>query len=224
MEFTPMIILAQKGSKIYPNTSLPITLWLKVDCKDKIIYMQNNYNKYTTGNDLVPISIDKENPKILKDVVLSVSDKDLKKVFDFIKEKYLFLINVVNCAIMDYSIMEYTYINRFKPIVVDGFYTNIISPKRFKELPVELYLYCNGIFYDDERNLYTLLMCNNYNKKNKFEDCVSVSIDRYEPKLVNDVELNISKEDFDKVKDFIRSHYDFLDKYIKNELDIDDIY
>jgi len=40
MEFTPMIILAQKGSKIYPNTNLPITLWLKYDDKKKIIYMK----------------------------------------------------------------------------------------------------------------------------------------------------------------------------------------
>lgn len=223
MEFTPMIILAQKGSKIYPNTTLPITLWLKYNNK-KIIYMQNNYNKYTTGDDLVPISIDKDNPQILSDVKLNVSDKDLKKVFDFIKGKYKLLVNAINGTNMDYSIMEYTYINKFKPTVVDGFFVNGVGAKHFKDLPVDLYFYCNGIDFDDYRDLYTFLMVNNYSKNSRFEDCITVTIDKDNPKLVYDVKLGISKDDFDKVKNFIKRNYDTLDKYTKDKMGTKDLY
>lgn len=216
MEFTLMTILAQKGSTIYPNTNLPITLWLKPDQK-KIIYMQNNYNKYTTGNDLIPISIDKDNPQILSETPINVSDKDLKKVLNFIKKKYQSLINMVDDVAMDYSIMEYTYINKFKPTVVDGFFTNQIGAKHYKNLPVDLYLYCNNIKYDDERNLYSLLMVNTYDKIRGFENCVTVSIDKDNPQLLYDVELKISNEDFAKVQEFIKRNYDFFDRYIKDE-------
>ena len=48
----------------------------------KIIYMQNNYEKYTTGNDLIPITIDKENPSLLEDVKLKVKEKDFQKVIN----------------------------------------------------------------------------------------------------------------------------------------------
>jgi len=223
MEFTPMIILAQKGSKIYPNTTLPITLWLKCDNK-KIIYMQNNYNKYTTGNDLIPISIDKDNPRLLENVILNVKEKDLKKVFSFIKEKYQALIDMVNGVDMDYSIMEYTYINRFKPTVVDGFFVNEISPRNYPSLPVYLYLYCDNIDYDDGRNPYTLLMSNKVGCKVGFEHCVTVSIDKENPQLVYDVKLGITQEEFKRVQDFIRRHYDFLVDYTKsNDMDIGDI-
>lgn len=224
MEFTQMIILAQKGSKIYPNTTLPITLWLKVDSEDKIIYMQNNYNKYTTGDDLVPISIDKENPQLLKNVKLNIKDDDFKKVVDFIKEKYRSLVDTVNGIGMDYSIMEYTYINRFKPTVVDGFLVNNISPKDYPHLPVDLYLYCNGCDFDDERNLYTLLMKNTLDNKSGFEQCVTVSIDKVNPKLVYDVKLGISEESFKQIQEFIRKNYDFLVKYTEaDNISIEDI-
>lgn len=223
MEFTPMIILAQKESKIYPNTTLPITLWLKIDNK-KIIYMQNNYNKYTTGNDLIPISIDKDNPRLLENVTLNVKEKDLKKVFDFIKEKYKSLIDMVDGVDMDYSIMEYTYINRFKPTVVDGFFVNGIGPRDYPSLPVNLYLYCDDIEYDDERDLYTLLMSNKVGYKGGFEHCVTVSIDKENPQLVYDVKLGITKEEFKRVQDFIRRHYDFLVEYTKsNDMGIGNI-
>ena len=218
-----MIILAQKGSKIYPNTNLPITLWLKLD-NQKIIYMQNNYNKYTTGNDLVPISIDKNNPKLLEDVELNVKKRDLKKVLNFIKEKYQILIDTIKGVDIDYSIMEHTYINKFKPTVIDGFFVNGISPKDYPSLPVDLYLYCDNVDYDDERDLYTLLMCNKVGYKGGFENYVTVSIDKENPRLVYDVELGITKEEFKRVQDFIKRHYDFLVEYTKsNEMDIVDI-
>lgn len=224
MEFTPMIILAQKGSSIYPNTDLPITLWLYDNGrKENIIYMQNNYDKYTTGNDLIPISIDKVNPQLLVDTRLNVSTEDLNKVFDFIKSKYNSLIDMINGFAMDYAIMEYTYINKFKPTVVDGFFTDTITAKHYKELPVDLYLYCNNINYDDERDLYTLLMVNTYDKKGCFDDCVTVSIDKENPRLVYDVELGISEKDFNEVKKFIIKHYDFFDSYIKGKVDISDL-
>ena len=62
--------------------------------------MQNNYNKYTTGNDLIPISIDKDNPKLLEEVELNVKEKDLKKVLNFIREKHQILIDTsyTNCG------------------------------------------------------------------------------------------------------------------------------
>ncbi len=211
-----MIILAQKGSSIYPNTDLPITLWLKLD-KQKIIYMQNNYNKYTTGDDLVPISINKDDPKLLRDVKLNVEQNDLKKVLNFIKEKYRTLINVVDGKEIDYSLMEYTYINRFKPTVIDGFFVNCINPKRYPDLPVYLYLYCNNVDYDDERNLYTLLMCNRLDDKVGLENFVTVSIDKDDPQLVYDVELAIPEETFKKVRDFIKKHYVFLNNYIEDK-------
>ncbi len=53
--------------------------------------MKNNYNKYTTGDDLITISIDKDNPKLLYDVELNVSENDFKKVQEFIKRNYDFL-------------------------------------------------------------------------------------------------------------------------------------
>ena len=224
MEFTPMIILAQKGSTIYPNTNLPITLWLKMD-DQKIIYMQNNYEKYTTGNDLIPITIDKENPSLLEDVKLKVKEKDFQKVINFIKEKYEALINRVEGIEMDYSIMEYTYINRFKPTVIDGFFVNGINKKDYPSLPVNLYLYCDNINYDDERDLYTLLMQNSHQKSRGFENYVTVSIDKENPQLVYGVELGISLEEFKKVQEFIKRHYDFLINYTKShDMDIGDIF
>ncbi len=219
-----MIIIAQKGSKIYPNTNLPITLWLKYDNK-KIIYMQNNYNRYTTGNDLVPISIDKDNPKLLENVELNVKKKDLKKVLNFIKEKYQILLDTVNGVNIDYSIMEHTYINKFKPTVIDGFLVNGICAKNYKNLPVDLYLYCDVNEYDDERNLYTLLMQNTHKHNKRFEDYVTVNIDRDNPQLVYDVKLGISKEEFKKVQNFIKRHYYFLKMYTdRHDMDISDIY
>lgn len=219
-----MIILAQKGSTIYPNTNLPITLWLKID-NQKIIYMQNNYNKYTTGNDLIPISIDKEKPKLLEDIQLNVKEKDLKKVLNFIKEKYQSLMDTVNDVAMDYSIMEYTYINRFKTTVIDGFFVNGINAKDYLSLPVNLYLYCDNISYDDERNLYTLLMQNSHQKSPGFEDYVTVSIDKENPSLVYDVELGIPEEEFKKVQAFIKRHYDFLVNYTNSkDMDIVDLH
>lgn len=219
-----MYILAQKGSKIYPNTNLPITLWLK-EGKEKIIYMQNNYNKYTTGNDLVPISIDKDNPQLLEDVTLNVKEKDLQKVFNFIKKKYQSLIDMINEVSWDYSIIEYTYINRFRPTVVDGFFTNTISARHYKNLPVNLCLYCDCIPYDDERDKMTLLMQNTHEHDNRFEDYVTVSIDKYNPQLVYDVELGIPEYEFKQVQDFIRKHYKFLKEYTEsNEMGIGDIF
>ena len=225
MEFTPMIILAQKGSKIYPNTNLPITLWIKYDGKKKIIYMQNNYNKYTTGNDLIPISIDKDNPKLLEEVELNVKEKDLKKVLNFIREKHQILIDTINGIDIDLSIMEYTDINRFKPTVIDGFFVNGISARDYHSLPVDLYLYCDVNEYDDERDLYTLLMQNTHKSNRRFEDYVTVSIDKENPQLVYDVKLGIPKEEFKRVQDFIKRHYDFLKEYTeRDDMDIGDIH
>ena len=225
MEFTPMIILAQKGSKIYPNTNLPITLWLKYDDKKKIIYMQNNYNKYTTGNDLIPISIDKDNPKLLEEVELNVKEKDLKKVLNFIREKHQILIDTINGIDIDLSIMEYTDINRFKPTVIDGFFVNGISTRDYHSLPVDLYLYCDVNEYDDERDLYTLLMQNTHKSNRRFEDYVTVSIDKENPQLVYNVKLGIPKEEFKRVQDFIKRHYDFLKEYTeRDDMDIGDIH
>ena len=220
-----MIILVQKGSKIYPNTNLPITLWLKYNDKQEIIYMQNNYNKYTTGNDLIPISIDKYKPKLLEEVKLNVKEKDFKKVLNFIKEKYQILIDTVNGVGFDYSIMEHTDINRFKPTVIDGFFVNGISARDYPSLPVDLFLYCDVNEYDDERDLYTLLMQNTHQHNKRFEDYVTVSIDKENPKLVYDVQLGISKEEFKRVQDFIKRHYDFLKEYTeRNDMDIKDIH
>ncbi len=220
-----MIILVQKGSKIYPNTNLPITLWLKYNDKQEIIYMQNNYNKYTTGDDLIPISIDKYKPKLLEEVKLNVKEKDLKKVLNFIKEKYQILIDTVNGVGFDYSIMEHTDINRFKPTVIDGFFVNGISARDYPSLPVDLFLYCDVNEYDDERDLYTLLMQNTHQHNKRFEDYVTVSIDKENPKLVYDVQLGISKEEFKRVQDFIKRHYDFLKEYTeRNDMDIKDIH
>ena len=220
-----MIILVQKGSKIYPNTNLPITLWLKYNDKQEIIYMQNNYNKYTTGDDLIPISIDKYKPKLLEEVKLNVKEKDFKKVLNFIKEKYQILIDTVNGVGFDYSIMEHTDINRFKPTVIDGFFVNGISARDYPSLPVDLFLYCDVNEYDDERDLYTLLMQNTHQHNKRFEDYVTVSIDKENPKLVYDVQLGISKEEFKRVQDFIKRHYDFLKEYTeRNDMDIKDIH
>lgn len=224
MEFTYMYILAQEGSKIYPNTNLPITLWLK-EGNEKIIYMQNNYNKYTIGNDLVPISIDKDNPQLLEDVELNIKEEDFNKVLNFIKEKYKSLIDFVNEIKWDYSIIEYTFINRFKSTVVDGFFTNTISARDYKNLPVDLSLYCDNIPYDDERDKMTLLMQNTHESNRRFEDYVTVSIDEHNPQLVYDVELGIPEEEFKQVQDFIKKHYRFLKEYTKSDnMDIGDIF
>ena len=214
-----MIILAQKGSKIYPNTNLPITLWLKYNDNQKIIYMQNNYN------DLVPIRIDKDNPQLLEEVKLNVKEKDFKKVLKFIKEKYQILIDTINGTDIDYSIMEYTNINRFKPTVIDGFFVNGISARDYHSLPVDLYLYCDVNKYDDERDLYTLLMQNTHKSNKMFEDYVTVSIDNENPKLVYDVKLGIPKEEFKRVQNFIIMHYDFLKEYTeRDDMDIGDVH
>lgn len=218
MEFIPMVILAQKNSKIYHGTDLPVTLWFYRDGKkEDIIYMQNNYHKYTTGNDLVPIGLDKKNPRLLKDIVLNIEARDFKKVQKFIKDNYYTLMAWVKEGWFNYSLMEFTYINRFKPTVIDGFFVEHVSHKHTKELPVDLYFYCNGVEYDDERNLYSLLMVNTYHSKGQLEDCVTVSINRENPKLLYDVKLGISKEDFEKVKTFIRKNFDFLEQYIKDK-------
>lgn len=220
-----MIILAQKGSKIYPNTNLPITLWLKYNDNQKIIYMQNNYNKYTTGNDLIPISIDKDSPRLLENVELNVKKEDFEKVLQFIKEKYQILIDTINGVDIDYSIMEYTHINKFKTTVIDGFFVNSISARDYQSLPVDLCLYCDVNEYDDERDLYTLLMQNTHKSNKRFEDYVTVSIDKENPQLVYDVKLGIPKEEFKRVQDFIKRHYDFLKEYTeRDDMDIGDIH
>ena len=175
--------------------------------------MQNNYNKYTTGNDLIPISVDKENPQLLEEVELNVKEKDLKKVLNFIREKYQILIDTINGIDIDYSIMEHTHINKFKPTVIDGFFVNGISTRDYQSLPVDLYLYCDVNEYDDERDLYTLLMQNTHRSNRRFEDYVTVSIDKENPQLVYDVKLGIPKEEFKRVQDFIKRHYDFLKEY-----------
>lgn len=218
MEFIPMIILARKKSKIYHGTNLPVTLWFYCDGKkEEIIYMQNNYHKYTTGNDLVPIRLDKKNPELLEEIKLNIEEKDFRKVQKFIKNNYYTLMAWAKEEWLNYSLMEYTYINRFKPTVIDGFFVEHLSHKRIPELPVDLYFYCNGINYDDERDLYSCLMVNNYESKGKFEDCVTVSIEKENPKLLYDVALQISEEDFRKVQEFIKKHFDFLDHYIKDK-------
>lgn len=213
-----MVILAQKKSKIYHGTNLPVTLWFYDDGKkEEVIYMQNNYNKYTIGDDLVPIRLDKKNPELLEDVSLNIEEKDFRKVQRFIKNNYYTLMAWVKEGWLNYSIMEFTYINRFKPTVIDGFFVEHISHKHVKELPVDLYCYCNGKEYDDERNLYSLLMVNTYHNKAKLEECVTISIDREDPKLLYDVELGISEEDFKKVKEFIKKNFEFFDNYIKDK-------
>ena len=97
-EFTDMIILAKKGTGIYPNTNLPITLWLKIN-NEKIIYMQNNYNKYTTDNDLIPISIDEYNPKLVYDVKLGISKKEFPKISEWEFIVTTWLMNYENSAL-----------------------------------------------------------------------------------------------------------------------------
>ena len=218
-EFIPMIILAKKGCAFYPSTNLPVTLWIYDEpYKDNYIYLQNNYNKYTTGADLIPITIAENNPKLKEDTELNIKVSDLKKILSFIKKNYTSIMHAIDDSKINYGYMEFTYMNRFKPTLVDGFFIETLS-KKHTHLPVNLYNYDNTIPFDDDRNMYTLLMDNVYNNSAGFENSVTISIDKNNPQLVYDVKLGISKEDFEQVRNFIKENYDTFDKFIKGEID-----
>ena len=49
-----------------------------------------------------------------------------------------------------------------------------------------------------------------------------ISIDKDNPHLFED-ELNIKEDDFKKVQEFIRKHYNYFQKYFDNEIDIGEL-
>lgn len=78
--------------------NLPVNIWIdeegidrKVEHNIPRLKVQNNYSDRTTQNDFISVSID-NNPQILAGT-LKIKQKDLNKVFEFIKLNYSVLMD-----------------------------------------------------------------------------------------------------------------------------------
>lgn len=84
------------------ETKLPMTIWIESNVRSTHhnkprMKFANSYSPKQNINDLIPISIDKENPEILiKNYKLKISSKDLDILKDWIKKHYENLIKVWN--------------------------------------------------------------------------------------------------------------------------------
>lgn len=95
--------------------NLPVNIWIdeegidrKVEHNIPRIKVQNNYSDKTTQNDFISVSIN-SNPQILAGT-LKIKQKDLNKIFEFIKLNYSTLMdrwnNKITTKEMFYSLKD----------------------------------------------------------------------------------------------------------------------
>ena len=88
-------------------------------------------------------------------------------------------------------------------------------------LPVDLCVIDINEDYQDDDYPSRLIMQNYYDDSDN-KEFVHISIDKNNPHLFED-ELNIKEDDFKKVQEFIRKHYNYFQKYFDNEIDIGEL-
>ena len=66
------------------------------------------------------------------------------------------------------------------------------------------------------------LLMQNYYDEDESKELVHISVEKDNPHLFED-ELNIKEDDFKKVQEFIRKHYNYFQKYFDNEIDIGEL-
>lgn len=94
-------------------------------------------------------------------------------------------------------------------------------------LPVDLCVIDINTDYNEEEikkeNFPSRLIMQNYYESDKGKnELVHISIDKDNPKLLKD-KLNISEEDFSKVQEFIKKHYEDFMNYINDNIDIKEL-
>jgi len=94
-------------------TGLKVNLWIdssgqKRDIKHSPyrIKMQNNYRRLIDSNDMIPISIDKENPENIDKIKLKIKTKDYNEVKQFIKDNYEDLCLLIQNKITDRELIH----------------------------------------------------------------------------------------------------------------------
>lgn len=97
-------IMTEMSNLSQKYTNLPMLIWIEScrQTKHKIPRMkfENSYSTKLIPKELIPISIDKENPQILVDgFKLKIKNKDLEKLKDWIKLHYDDLMKVWNYEI-----------------------------------------------------------------------------------------------------------------------------
>lgn len=77
------------------RTGLPVNMWVDGGGIDRPLRhsnyrlkIQNGYGDKAKPEELIPVSIDKDNPKLLKDVELKIKKKDLNIIYQFIKDHF----------------------------------------------------------------------------------------------------------------------------------------
>ena len=95
-------------------------------------------------------------------------------------------------------------------------------------LPVDLCVIdINEDYQDDDYKVSvddypSRLIMQNYYDDSDNKEFVHISIDKDNPQLFED-KLKINEEDFKKVQEFIRKHYNYFQKYFDNEIDIGEL-
>ena len=95
-------------------------------------------------------------------------------------------------------------------------------------LPVDLCVIdINEDYQDDDYKVSvddypSRFIMQNYYDDSDNKEFVHISIDKDNPHLFED-ELNIKEDDFKKVQEFIRKHYNYFQKYFDNEIDIGEL-
>lgn len=91
--------------------------------------------------------------------------------------------------------------------------------KALTGLPVNLWMDSSGIERGTKHNSFRLKMQNDYGDKASPSELIPVSIDKDNPEILINTQLNIKKKDFKKVADFIVHNYDLLSAHVRGELD-----
>ena len=95
-------------------------------------------------------------------------------------------------------------------------------------LPVDLCVIdINEDYQDDDYKVSvddypSRLIMQNYYDDSDNKEFVHISIDKDNPQLIED-KLNISEDDFKKVQEFIRKHYNDFQQYFNDEINIEEL-
>ena len=90
-------------------TGLPVNLIVYsnyLTARDKIVRFQNDYENKINYKNTLPISISKDNPKILINRKLNIKIEDFKLVCNFVKNNYSTLLNHIENKLTDSDLID----------------------------------------------------------------------------------------------------------------------
>ena len=94
-------------------TGLKVNLWIDSSGQKRNIKhspyrikMQNNYRRLVDSSDMIPISIDKDNPQNIDNVKLKIKTKDYNEVKQFIIDNYSDLCLLIQNKITDRELIH----------------------------------------------------------------------------------------------------------------------